>query len=150
MSRIAERARELAQQVTTELGLELFGVEYVKEGANWVLRVTIDAEAGISHAECEATSRKLEALLDAADVVPGAYMLEVSSPGAERPLRDERDFVRFAGRRVLVKTFAPVAGHKEWTGTLLGVEEGQVRIQGPKGEQAFPRDQVSLIRLSID
>lgn len=150
MSRIAEQVKELAQPLADELGLELFDVEYVKEGGDWILRVTIDSLSGISHAECEAMSRKLDEVLEAKDPVPGAYMLEVSSPGAERPLRDERDFQRFQGHRVLVKTYAPVDGKKEWTGELLGRADEGLRIQGPKGERVFPLDQVSLVRLTLD
>ncbi|MNT90287.1 Ribosome maturation factor RimP [compost metagenome] len=96
-------------------------------------------------------SRALDEALDAQpDLLPSAYMLEVSSPGAERPLRSERDFDRFKGRKVLIKTYVPVGGKKEWTGELLGADAATVRIQGPQGEQEFSREQVSLVRLTID
>ncbi len=150
MSRIADQVTELARPIADELGLELFDVEYVKEGGTMILRVTIDSEAGISHAECEAMSRKLDEVLDQRDLIAGAYNLEVSSPGAERPLRSERDFQRFVGKRVLIKTYAPVNGKKEWTGELIGQMDGEIRIKGPKGDMAFPADQVSLVRLTID
>lgn len=150
MSRIAETVRSLAEPIARELGLELFDVEYIKEGANWILRVTIDSAHGISHAECEAMSRPLEALLDEKNVIDGAYMLEVSSPGAERPLRHDSDFERFNGRPVLVKTFTPVNGQKEWKGNLLSQVDGTIRLQTPQGEMSFARDQVSLVRLTID
>ncbi|HEY9856585.1 MAG TPA: ribosome maturation factor RimP [Stenomitos sp.] len=150
MSRIAEQVTELARPIADELGLELFDVEYVKEGGSMVLRLYIDSEAGISHAECEAMSRRLDEVLDQKDLIAGAYNLEVSSPGAERPLRSERDFTRFAGKQVLVKTYAPVDGNKEWKGELIGQQDGEIRIKGPKGDMAFPKDQVSLVRLTID
>lgn len=150
MSRIAEQVTELARPIADELGLELFDVEYVKEGGTWVLRVTIDAEAGISHAECEAMSRRLDEVLDQRDLIAGAYNLEVSSPGAERPLRSAADFARFAGKQVLVKTYAPFQGRKEWQGELVGQVDGELHIKGPQGDMAFPQDQVSLVRLTID
>lgn len=150
MSRIADQVAELARPIADELGLDLFDVEYVKEGGTWVLRITIDSEAGISHAECEAMSRRIDEVLDQKDLIAGAYNLEVSSPGAERPLRSDRDFERFAGKRVLIKTYAPVDGKKEWLGELIGQESGEIRLKGPKGDMAFPKDQVSLVRLTID
>lgn len=150
MSRIAETVRNLAEPIAQGLSLELFDVEYLKEGANWILRVTIDAESGISHAECEAMSRALEAVLDEKNAIDSAYMLEVSSPGAERPLRNDSDFERFKGRTVLLKTFSPVAGQKEWKGALLGQTDGIIQLQTPQGEVTFQKDQVSLVRLTID
>ncbi len=150
MSRIADTVKEICTPIAAELGLELVEVEYVREGARWVLRVTIDSENGISHAECEAVSRQLDEALDRADPIPGAYDLEVTSPGAERPLRTDRDFDRFKGRLVLVKTFAPVKGKKEWTGHLIDRVEGAVQIRVGEKEISFTPDQVSLVRLTVD
>jgi ribosome maturation factor RimP len=151
VSRIAEQVTELARPIAESAGVELFDVEYLKEGGHWILRITIDSEAGVSHAECETVSRALDEALDAQpDIVPGAYMLEVSSPGAERALRSQRDFDRFQGRKVLIKTYAPIDGQKEWTGELLGATEAAIRIMGPQGEREFSREQVSLVRLTID
>lgn len=150
MARIADQVAELARPAAEELGLELWDVEYVKEGGNRILRVYIDREEGISHSECQAMSERLDTLLDQADLIPESYYLEVSSPGAERPLRDDRDFERYKGKKVLLKTYAPVEGKKEWAGELLGKEDGVIRIQGPKGEMRFSMDQVSKIRLTID
>lgn len=150
MSRIAEMVRLLAEPIAQGLSVEIFDVEYLKEGAHWILRVTLDAESGITHSECEALSRALESVLDAQGVIDDAYMLEVSSPGAERPLRSERDFVRFLGRAVVLKTFSPVDGQKEWKGNLLGQVDGTIRLQTPQGDMGFQKDQVSLVRLTID
>lgn len=151
MAKIAEEVAAMAHPLAQDLGLDIWDVEYVKEGGQMILRVYIDREdRPITHEDCEALSRRLDEELDKRDVVPGAYNLEVSSPGAERPLRTERDFERFRGQKVLVKTFAPVNGKKEWKGELLGASEAEIRIAGPKGEMAFSRDQVSLIRLTIE
>lgn len=151
MAKIAEEVVAMAHPLAQDLGLAIWGVEYVKEGGQMILRVFIDREdRPITHEDCEALSRRLDEELDKRDLVPGAYNLEVSSPGAERPLRTERDFERFRGQKVLVKTFAPVNGKKEWKGELLGATETEIRIAGPKGEMTFSRDQVSLIRLTIE
>lgn len=151
MSRIAEQVTELARPIAESAGVELFDVEYVKEGGHWILRITIDSEAGVSHTECETVSRALDEVLDTQpDLLPAAYMLEVSSPGAERPLRSARDFERFKGRKVLIKAYVPINGKKEWTGELIDATEATIRITGPQGEQEFPKEQVSLVRLTID
>ena len=151
MAKIAEEVVGMAQPLAQDLGLAVWDVEYVKEGGQMILRVYIDREdRPITHEDCEAMSRRLDEELDKRDLIAGEYNLEVSSPGAERPLRNDRDFERFQGQQVLVKTFAPVNGKKEWKGALLGATDGAIRIQGPKGEITFSRDQVSLIRLTID
>lgn len=151
MARIAETVAEMAQPLAHDLGLEVWDVEYVKEGGQMILRVYIDhVDRPITHEDCEAVSRRLDEELDKRDLIADAYYLEVSSPGAERPLRSARDFERFRGQQVLVKTFAPVSGKKEWKGELLGATDDAIRVQGPKGEMVFTKDQVSLIRLTID
>lgn len=151
MAKIADEVAGMAQPLAQDLGLDVWDVEYVKEGGQMILRVYIDREdRPITHEDCEAMSRRLDEELDKRDLIAGAYCLEISSPGAERPLRTERDFERFRGQQVLVKTFAPVSGKKEWKGELLGVTDADLRLQGPKGEMTFSRDQVSLVRLTID
>lgn len=151
MAKIAQEVAELARPLAHDLGLEVWDVEYVKEGGQMILRVFIDREDRlITHDDCEAVSRRLDEELDKRDLIPGMYYLEVSSPGAERPLRTDRDFERFRGQQVLVKTFKPVDGKKDWKGELLGATESEIRIRGPKGDMTFSRDQVALIRLTID
>lgn len=151
MAKIAEEVAAMALPLAQDLGLEVWDVEYVKEGGQMILRVYIDREdRPVTLEDCEALSRRLDVELDKRDLIAGAYNLEVSSPGAERPLRTERDFERFRGQQVLVKTFAPVNGKKEWKGALLGATDAEIRIQGPKGEMTVSRDQVSLVRLTID
>lgn len=150
MARIADRVKELAAPIVAELGLELFDVVFVKEGGEQILRLTLDSEAGISHTDCEAVSRRVDVLLDEVDYLPMAYHLEVSSPGAERPLRWGPDFTRFTGRKVLVKTFAPQDGTREFTGTLVGGGEDAFTIDVEGAPRTFGRDQVALVRLTLD
>jgi ribosome maturation factor RimP len=82
----------------------------------------------VSHEDCERVSRDLSATLDVADAIHHAYRLEVSSPGIDRPLRRERDFVRFAGQQAKIRTTDPVEGRRNFSGVLLGVKDGQVQI----------------------
>lgn len=143
----------LARPVVEGMGLELVAVEYVREGGRRYLRLYIDKPGGVGLDDCEAVSRQVEALLDREDPIPDSYSLEVSSPGIERPLRSDADFERFAGRMVRVTTFAPVGGRKRFTGELVGLRDGQVRLlvrpdgKGQPQEVAIPREQVARARL---
>jgi ribosome maturation factor RimP len=121
----------LGAPVAAGLGMELVDVEYRKEGANWVLRCLIDTEHGVGIDDCQHFSEALETVLDTADPIPGSYLLEVSSPGIERPLKKEKDFVRFAGQSVEVKLHKVFNNRKKWQGKLLGMDAVQqvVRLQ---------------------
>ena len=145
---IAGTVRRLIEPVALEQGVELWDVEFKKEGAAWFLRVYIDREGGVGVEDCERFSRAIDGILDEADPIKQGYYLEVSSPGIERPLRRESDFARFAGQRVLVRFYAPKDGVKELQGELAGLEDGIVTIK-PDGGAAvsFPRSEASLIRL---
>lgn len=121
-SRTEETVAVLATPVATELGLELVGVEFVKERGKWFLRLYIDREGGVGLEDCEHMSRAIDKVLDEADPVPESYYLEVSSPGLERPLSRLSDFVRFAGARAVVKTDAPIDGRRKFDGKIHGVD----------------------------
>ena len=150
---IEQKTEELLQPITDRRGFELVDVEYVKEGSDWYLRAFIDKEGGISVDDCEAVSRELEKLLDEQDLVPGAYILEVSSPGLTRPLKKEKDYIRNLGKPVEIHTFKPIDGAKEFIGDLLRYDKEQVTLDiGPeeKEEITIPRNQISLIRQYFD
>lgn len=154
--RIVEKVIELANPLAAELGYELVDVEYRKEGSNWVLRCAIDCETGVGINECQRFSEALERLLDTADPIPGSYLLEVSSPGLERPLRKDGDFVRFAGNMVEIKLSRPLDGRKTYSGILSGVRQaensGSLKIvidnQGQITE--IPREMITKANLSAD
>lgn len=149
MANVVNAVTELANPIAQQLGLELVEVEYVKEGGSWFLRVYIDRDGGVGHEHCEAMSRALDAELDRHDLIPHSYYLEVSSPGAERALRRDEDFVRFVGRHVSVKTYAPFNGRKEWRGELVGLQEDKIVVRTDATQVAIPREQVSLARLAL-
>lgn len=150
MSRkITEVVEQLAAPILDTERMELIDVEYKKEGKNRFLRVFVDKEGGLDIADCERISEKLSKKLDEADPIPESYFLDVSSPGAERPLKRRRDFERAVGKNVHVSTYAPVQGHKvfegkltEFTGTHLVIAENAKSV-------AVPLDQVAKARLAV-
>ena len=114
MAKITELTAKLALPVVEEAGCELWDVEYVREAGSWFLRIYIDKEGGVDILDCEKISRALSDLLDEADPIEGSYTLEVSSAGAERPLKRPGDFQRFMGSPVAVKLYKAQGGRKEF------------------------------------
>jgi ribosome maturation factor RimP len=146
---------ELAQPFVAELGLELVGVELVKEGGSRYLRVYIDKEGGVTFDDCELVSRAVDAKLDEIWPNPPYEYFEVSSPGLERPLKRDEDFARYAGRDVAITTYAPVDGQKLFVGTLAGLVDDKVVIRLTQGKEAgkdfaLDRKQVASARLHVD
>ena len=149
MSRVTDTVEALAQPIAQELGLEIWNVEYVKEAAQWFLRVYIDKEGGIGIADCEAFSRALDPILDDADPIPGSYVFEVSSAGAERELKRPSDFARFIGSNVEVKLYKALDGRKVFTGKLVSYEDGDVTIAIAEQPRTFEKALVASVHLSI-
>ncbi|HEX7713811.1 MAG TPA: ribosome maturation factor RimP [Bacillota bacterium] len=123
--RIEDLVSRLAEPLAQELGYELVEVEYHKEGPNWVLRCMIDYPAGVGLNECQRFSEALSELLDREDPIPGSYLLEVTSPGVERPLVKDRDFIRFTGNRIEVRLNQPIGGSRRLQGLLTGVRDSE-------------------------
>ena len=149
MSRITDTVTALAQPAAAELGLEIWDVEYVREAGQWVLRVYVDKDGGVSINDCEALSKALDPALDEADPIPDSYVFEVSSAGAERELKRPRDFERFMGSDVEVHLYKAVDGSKTWTGVLTGYDDGSFRLQAGGKEYVFEKAQVAKVRLRI-
>lgn len=151
MKKVTEIVRELAQPVAEENGCELWDVEYVREAGQWYLRLYLDKEGGVNILDCEAVSRKVSDLLDEADPIESSYVFEVSSAGAERALKRPGDFERFMGSAVLVKTYKPKDGRKEFAGTLAGYEDGAVLLDMGTGEPLrFEKSEIALVRLRVE
>jgi len=119
MSKVTDMVEELAAPILEEMQLELVDIEYVKEGKNWFLRLFIDKDDGVDIEECGIVSEKLGEKLDELDPIPHNYFLEVSSPGAERPLKKAEDFTKAVRKQVNVKTYEPIDGEKEFEGKLV-------------------------------
>lgn len=146
---------ETAQPFVAERGLELVGVEIVREGGNRYLRVYIDKEGGVTFEDCEAVSRSVDARLDELLPNPPYDFFEVSSPGLERPLKSDDDFARYAGHGVAVSTYAPIDGQKLFVGKLVALVDGDLVLQVTQGKAAgrelsLQRKQVASVRLHLD
>lgn len=145
------RTEQLVQPIIDENHFELVDVEYVKEGANWYLRVYTDKEGGINIDDCVLISRALEAKLDEDDFIQEAYILEVSSPGLGRPLKKDKDFERSIGRDVEIKLYRPIEKQKEWEGTLVSYNNDSITITLEDGaNMEITRSDIALIRLALD
>lgn len=154
---VVERARRVLEPVLARDGYELVEVEWVRGGGRWTLRVFIDRPGGVNVDDCGLVSRTVDPILDAEDFIEPSYDLEVSSPGVERPLRTPEHFARYAGQRVHVKTYGPVAGTAEgspprrnWTGALRGFEGGAVLVDVDGALHRIPHDQIAKAHLEYD
>ena len=150
MAKITELVAELARPAVEEAGCELWDVEYVREAGAWFLRLYIDKAGGVDILDCERVSRQVSDLLDEADPIEGSYTFEVSSAGAERPLKRPGDYERFMGSPVLVKLYKARDGRKEFAGVLAGYENGDVTITAGERTVTFPKAEVALCRLRIE
>lgn len=150
MAKVTELVAKMALPVVEEAGCELWDVEYVREAGTWFLRVYIDKAEGVDILDCENVSRVLSDLLDEADPIEGSYTLEVSSAGAERPLKRPGDYERFMGSPVAVKLYKAKNGRKEFAGVLAGYENGDVTITVGETAMTFAKDEVALCRLRIE
>jgi ribosome maturation factor RimP len=130
------------------MGYELVDLEFVKEGANWYLRLYIDKEPGVDLDDCEKVSRGLSAVLDRKDWISVPYFLEVSSPGIERVLKKDKDWIRFKGAPVNVHLFAAIEGRKVYQGALGEVSDQELCLTAGDREIRLPRDQITLVRLA--
>ena len=144
---IAQTVAELIGETVSQNGCILWDVEYVKEGADFHLRVTIDKETGVTIEDCERVHRAIDPLLDEADPIESFYYLEVSSPGLERELKTEAHILASVGETVEVRLFAPKDGAKVFTGELgEPSEDGRIVILDASGNEiAFSRDEIAKI-----
>lgn len=148
---IAAVVREGITPTADALGYTLWDVEFLKEGARRILRVTIDNEEGITIEDCEKMHRAIDPILDEIDPIEDAYDLEVSSPGIERDLRTSAHIDACVGERVEARFFAPFEGIKQLEGILLGREgEDTVCIEVNGEEKKFPRSAISKLQTLFD
>lgn len=153
--KVTDVVLELVQPIAADNGCEVVDVEFKKEGADYFLRVFIDLiDAGegrtVSLNECEAVSRALSTALDKTDPIEQAYMLEVSSPGLDRPLKKDADFEKFSGRLVDVGLYRPQNGSKTITGTLQGLEDGEIVLSLDDGSQRrIARTEAASVKLAV-
>lgn len=137
--------RELLEGTAAELGYVLWDVEYVKEGAEMVLRITIDSEKGIDIDDCERMHRTIDPILDEADPIECSYRLEVSSPGVERTLSRPEHFDNCIGEKVEVRLFAPVNGAKTIVGTLASHDGTSFTVETEAGAVTIERSAAAKV-----
>ncbi|MBP2240166.1 ribosome maturation factor RimP [Cytobacillus eiseniae] len=153
MSKVTETVEGLVTPILDELKLELVDIEYVKEGKDWFLRIFIDKENGVDIEECGLVSEQLSEKLDEVDPIPYNYFLEVSSPGAERPLKNDKDFNQSIGKNVFIKTYEPIDGEKTFEGILTHFDgqtvSVEIKIKTRKKTVNIPYEKVANARLAV-
>jgi ribosome maturation factor RimP len=148
---IVERVRALAEPILADRELELVEVEFQRETQGWILRLYMDRPGGVTLDDCQAVSQELGDHLDVAEIIEYPYHLEVSSPGLDRPLTRDADFVRFAGKAARIVTRDPIQGQRNFRGRLAGLMDGAVLLDLAEGRQArIPRDLITKARLEIE
>jgi ribosome maturation factor RimP len=146
---IIAKVEKYAEPVIVENGYELVEVEYVKEGPNFYLRIYADKEGGFSIDDCEKVSRFVEKELENEDISDKPYILEVSSPGIDRVLKKDKEYIKYKGRLVDVKLYKPIDKVKEFQGTLIGLEDDNIKIISDGSELSFNRKDVAVCRLAV-
>jgi len=148
---IAAAVRAIVEPVVADLGLSLFDIQFRREAPGWVLRLIIDSEDSVSVDDCAAVSREVGDLLDVQEVIDHPYHLEVSSPGLDRPLRSEADYVRFRGRKAKVRFDLPAGGQQIVIGRIERMAADRLLLITDRGEEiAIPLDQVTKANLEVE
>ncbi len=147
---IVDKVRDFVQSLLPAMGLELFDVQFRREGEGWVLRVFIESETGVTLDHCSSVSRELSRYLDVEDLINHAYYLEVSSPGLERPLRSTDDFYRCCGKKAKVRFHDAIDGEKVFEGVIEAVEDDQIHLRLEDSRLiVFSFEKINKARLSI-
>ncbi|QEA32276.1 ribosome maturation factor RimP [Secundilactobacillus malefermentans] len=155
MSSVVETVTQIVSPIVDAHQFELVNVEFVKEGDGWYLRVYIDKPGGITIEECAMVSDELSEKLDAMDPdpIPQAYFLEISSPGAERPLLKEKDYQNSINKYVHVSLYQQIKGEKVFEGYLLSVSDAELTLKinqkGRISNLVIPREKIAKARLAI-
>ena len=148
---IEEKVAELVTPLVESMDLTVWGIRFRGGNDHAMLQVFVDSEQGVSADKCGELMDVLSPALDAADLIAPKYTLEVSSPGLDRPLKKEAEFIRHAGDKVEIHTFAPFEGRKLIVGTLVGLSaDSQIQIVVDGNHIQIPRDKVSQIRLYLE
>ena len=129
MAKIADKVFSIINPIVIDMGYELLGIEYVASGKHSVLRLYIDSEEGVGVNDCETVSRQVSAIMDVEEPITGQYNLEVSSPGIERPLFVISHYQRFLGHDVCLRTYRPIDGRRNFTGSIGSVGESSNTIE---------------------
>jgi len=144
------RTEEILKPIADASHVEIYDVEYLKEGNEWYLRVYIDKEDGVNINDCEAVSRALSEKMDQLDFIDDAYILEVSSPGLGRTLKKDKHLEKSIGEEVELKTYKPINKCKEFVGILTAYDQNTVTLDVNEEQTVFQKPDIALIRLTFD
>lgn len=147
---IESKIQDLLEKVIQDLGYNLYDVEYVKEGKDYYLRITIDKENGINIQDCEKVNDGINDILDEADIIKDQYYLEVSSPGLERVLKKEEHFLSQIGKRVNINLFKPFEKKKEFQGILKEYNNSSIVIETEENNIEFNLKDIALVKTVFD
>lgn len=147
---VTQSVIELIEPGLLAKGLELVDVEFKKEGKNWVLRVFIDKEGGVTLEDCQKISRLAGDLIEVEEVIEPAYTMEVSSPGLNRVLKKEKDFIKFSGKKICVQCHAPLNGRKKFTGILTDFKNQLIHLEMDGQLQTISINRVAKANLVIE
>lgn len=145
---LRRQIREIAEPLVEDVGCELIAVDLTGDRGGPILRLSIDRAGGVGVGDCKKVSRALSLELDVEDPMPGAYRLEVSSPGIDRPVERDVDFERFVGFRARVR-MDPEWGRRRYKGELAGLEDGHVLLRATDGEHRLPRTRIDRVQLDL-
>lgn len=143
-----EKVENAVAPIIKELGYEFVGIEFVQEEGEWYLRIYIDKEDGITVEDCASVSRPVSDKLDEIDPIEISYYFEVSSPGANRAIKNEGDFERFRDSKVIIKLLSPYEGKEEVQGILKGLEDNSILLQYNKKLIKINRENVKTVNLN--
>ena len=147
---IAQSVMNLIEPVLESEGLELVDVEYKKEGSNWFLRVYIDKEGGVNVADCQKVSHLTGDLIEVEETIKTPYSLEVSSPGLNRALKREKDFLKFKGKQIRVQSVLPIDNRKKFVGILADFKDQTVFLEFDEKSIEIPLSQITKANLVIE
>ena len=147
---IVDRVRAMADPILFNEGIALVDIEYLRESRGWVLRLYLDKEGGITLDDCTRISEEVGRTLDVEDVIETPYTLEVSSPGLARRLKTEKDFMKYQGSLVKVKTVSPIDNRRKFKGRLLGVSENRIEVETDGGIFQIPLSNVGKANLEFE
>ena len=147
---VTQSVTELIEPGLLAKGIELVDVEFKKEGKNWVLRVFIDKESGITLEDCQKISGLVGDLIEVEDIIESIYTLEVSSPGLNRVLKKEKDFIKFVGKKICVQCHGPLNGRKKFTGHLKDFKEQVIYLEMDGQPHTIPLNRVARANLVIE
>ena len=150
MANIENRVQDLVENTITELGYELYDVQYVKEGKDYYLRIYIDSKKGIDLEDCEKVSNEVSTILDKNDFIKEQYFLEISSPGIERILRKDKHLKDNIGEEVEVSLFKPINKQKSIVGVLKDFDADTIEIEVEKKILKIDRKNISLIKIKYN